>query len=658
MNARRNAAAQLLAILLLSAPPALAWTAIGPPGGYIRHVAFAGAGGSRIYVAATGSFWASTDGGASFQEPGHGVVEGRFSPFVVDPDDPLHLWRPGADGTIVESRNGGTSWRVLAAFPANAHISHLAADPWNPGMVDAAVTTGRDGDVNGVVRIEPDGRWNIILSAPFIEAMASGPHVLYVKTYDGFYRARRGGAAWDTCADPGAARVVTLAVDPENGRHLLAAGERGLASSADGGETWSLATFPRGRVNLVTIGHDVAWCATGGQLWRHRDGAPWERAGLRADTITTLAADPADPATVCAGVVGPVGAFDRRGLVCSQDFGVTFEAADAGIIATRIDALSPGTGQVAPPLLTVTRDFIMAWDGHSWWHMRVGEGENGAISRDPANPARLLATSFLWATGYYGDALFVSDDGGRAWSQRTDPVYRFSFNELAPDPYSPNRVFAAGGYGLTIFHPQSGNTDFVLTYGDAFDTVAALQDPPGVVLAAGASGLWRSTDSGASWSQILKNTDNSFYHLAVSSPGPVYLLHDEGTLLSSEDGGATWQPLAPPGRGCTDLSVSPRDPAELLAACAQPAGSGSSSSWGVAWSSDGGHRWHPVPGPTGLSARRVAFDPGHPGRLIVGTAAHGVWEGRPARLVHRVSRRCVPARPGTGRLSSTAVVRQ
>ena len=643
----------LLIALVLLTPLALAWSPLGPPGGGVEQVAFGG-NGNRIYGIVSGRLWVSTDGGVTYHEPSVAARSIPITTLAVDPADPLHLWSRGRDHTVIESTDGGSSWRVLATLPGAPSLTHFTPDPWITGALDIAVNTGSNGPLNGVVRIRADGSWRLLLPAPAvpIEAMASGPGALYVATGNGFQRARWGGTAWEEVTDPapGFTRMRALAVDPGDGRHLLAGTDSGLLSSRNGGVTWSRIPLPAGRVDRVSFGAGVAWCVTGNRLWLGRDGGSrWEPAGLEDALITALAPDPADPATVHVGVSGPAPGLDRSGLLRSTDSGRTFVPADDGIVATPIDALSAGTGEGAPRLLALSGDRPQAWDGASWRSLGVGpHHEATAIARDPHDPARLWATSFVESGDTYGDALFVSDDGGRTFHRRSEPVPHFWFTELAVDPADPDRVFGAGDLGLVLFHADTGGDEPALVWAEAFDSIVALEDPPGVVLAAGVPGLWRSVDDGTSWTKILDGSVDEPAHLAVAPEGQVYVLGEVGTLLGSSDGGLTWHPLTPPGQVCRDLAVSPWNTKRLAAVCREPMGRPAGSSWGVVWSADGGRRWRPVPGPPGLTATAVAFDPVNRGRLYVGTEAHGVWEGRPGGAVRRVGRRPVPIEAAKG----------
>ena len=129
-----------------------------------------------------------------------------------------------------------------------------------------------------------------------------------------------------------------------------------------------------------------------------------------------------------------------------------------------------------------------------------------------------------------------------------------SLNALAFENASTG--YAVGGKGATLRTANGGQAWSVETRFPAFQTT--LRDvivlAPGQLLAAGQSpGLYRSTDSGATWFPIAHPFPSELNHLAIiPAPGPVISAIGE-RILRSTDGGATW-----------DLRPSPNGGASLL----------------------------------------------------------------------------------------------
>ena len=145
---------------------------------------------------------------------------------------------------------------------------------------------GRGGDPPflGLIRSDDAGRsWRPISlrgDADFHVLEAAGALVYgFGSDYDSrrahFLVSADGGRTWEERGVP--EPLISLAVDPENPRHLVAAGERSLHESRDGGGAWrelegepGLLGWNRNGIALVTLRGDAM---------RSTDGQSWERAG-------------------------------------------------------------------------------------------------------------------------------------------------------------------------------------------------------------------------------------------------------------------------------------------------------------------------------------------------------------------------------------------
>jgi hypothetical protein len=111
------------------------------------------------------------------------------------------------------------------------------------------------------------------------------------------------------------AALVDFAVSPRNGELLLAATERGLLRSADGGWHWRPAGGPAVAL-LEWDTPEVLWAAAGdGQVWRSVDaGRTWKRRGQLGGPPEALLAQ---AGTLYAAVHG-------QGILSSADEGATW----------------------------------------------------------------------------------------------------------------------------------------------------------------------------------------------------------------------------------------------------------------------------------------------------------------------------------------------
>jgi photosystem II stability/assembly factor-like uncharacterized protein len=204
----------------------------------------------------------------------------------------------------------------------------------------------------------------------------------------------------------------------------------------------------------------------------------------------------------------------------------------------------------------------------------IGPGNVGGRTRviviDPSNP------NTVYAAGVAG-GVWKSTDAGASWTATDDLMQNLAVCSLAMDPDNPQILYAGTGEGFFNGDSVRGlgifkSTDGAQTWTQLKSTVegvpnGAFHRVTDIVIspndskrlyAATRFGVWRSTDSGASWSIVLSN--------------PAF-------DLTNPTG-------APTSSGCTDLAIRPdRDPDVLFAAF------GIFEQDGLYRSNDGGDTW-------------------------------------------------------------------
>jgi photosystem II stability/assembly factor-like uncharacterized protein len=220
-------------------------------------------------------------------------------------------------------------------------------------------------------------------------------------------------------------------------------------------------------------------------------------------------------------------------------------------------------------------------DGGTTWKpmtdRALASSSVGAVAVCEANPDVVyvgMGETELRGNIMQGDGVYRSADGGKTWThvglQNTQAISRIRIHPSDCDrawvaalghPYAPNpergvyRTTDGGrSWRRTLFRDErSGAVDLVLTPGRPDTMFAALWEvgrTPWSLSSGGAgSGLFRSTDGGATWAEISRNTGLPGGTLgkigvAVSgaSPNRVWAIVEaaEGGVFRSDDGGATW----------------------------------------------------------------------------------------------------------------------
>jgi photosystem II stability/assembly factor-like uncharacterized protein len=200
----------------------------------------------------------------------------------------------------------------------------------------------------------------------------------------------------------------------------------------------------------------------------------------------------------------------------------------------------------------------------------------GSITIDPENHLTIyVGTGEPNNSGdsYYGAGILKSTDGGNTWTQYPGPFVGGSgggsrIGGLAVDPTNSSIVLAAVGYG----GPQNW-------------------------------GVFRSTDGGQTWTNVLFNSSQSqAYNVIFDPTGTIaYASLDISGVYKSTDGGVTWSTdngtgshILPTGSNTerVALAMDPNTSTTLYAGIANtPFNGGSGTLYGLYKTTDGGTNW-------------------------------------------------------------------
>jgi photosystem II stability/assembly factor-like uncharacterized protein len=211
-----------------------------------------------------GGIFRSIDGGASWASSSSGLgATGTVTAVRYKPDDGSVVLSATYGGTY-KSTNGGASWASSYSGMGAKKVWGIDVAPSAPSLVYAG-TYG-----SGLYRSRDFGAtWTAVpLGETYIRAVAIDPSdtaVVYAGGYylqsglGGVYKSTDGGATWASKnAGLGNRTIWSIAVDPLDTRHLLAATVDGIYESPNGGDSWidhSGGLVPR----------DIRWVAFSGE---------------------------------------------------------------------------------------------------------------------------------------------------------------------------------------------------------------------------------------------------------------------------------------------------------------------------------------------------------------------------------------------------------
>ncbi len=451
----------------------------------------ADAASSATAPAAGPKFDQGTISGLGIRNIGSATMSGRIAAVSAahTKDGETVLYVGAASGGVWKSTDGGTTFTPKFDKQLVQSIGSIAIDPNNTDSV--WVGSGEAWTRNSV------------------------------SIGNGVYHSTDGGETWTNTGLPNSERIVKLAVNPTDGKTVLAcvtgklwsdSTDRGVYRTIDGGKNW---------MQVLKGGNASTGC--GG-----------------------MSMDAKNPNVVFASLWD----FRRKGW--------TFRSGGANADAPSASGLYRSS------------------DGGAHWTEVTGGGlptkPYGRIAVTVAASNSNVVYAFVESVK---SALFRSDDGGKTWDRRDNSqrmVWRpFYFANLIVDPTNPERIFKPD---LRLIQSLDGGKTFADVgggaHGDFHDVWIDPADPKKVI-AGDDGGLWFSKDGGNRWWRANNLPVSQFYHVSVDGNDPYRVyggLQDNSSWVgdSSFPGGVTnsrWENMYG-GDGFWTFA-DPTDPAYLYA---------------------------------------------------------------------------------------------
>ena len=472
------------------------------------------------------------------------------------------------ESALCGDNSGGSSHSEppLLTFVASAPTDGSKAKKSPPPAYTAGSWTHTGGPIGGLgydIRMRPDD-----------------PDIMYVTdAFAGVFKSSNGGKNWFAAnngittkfgASGDAISIFSLTIDPNN-HDILWTGTQtlsGVYRSADSGASWT---------NMNTGANGI----------------------LEHDLATRgFAVQPGDSDTVYFAAEVPSWEWNGASL---------FDYAGGGVDVTR-------------GVIYKTTD-----GGKTWTRIWAGENLARYIWIDPANPARLYASTGIFdreaanSTNTFttpgndpvpgGVGLLRSDDGGNTWLILNE-AYGLDANELYfgslfLHPTNPNWLLAAAGndpftlltnapepMGGVYLSENGGDTWIEVLDGFNFTAVEICVGDPNVAYAGAKTGVFRSTDSGVSWEQVAARNWGSAdvvggfpidMQCDSRDPNRLFINNYGGGNFLSTDGGKTWEVASKGYTGAfiASLAVASDNPSLIYAA----------GRVGLFKSTDGGQNW-------------------------------------------------------------------
>ncbi len=541
----------------------------------------------------------STNGGATWTASnGSGVTKlGCVNVRNISVRSATEIWAYGAcrrDSGIYRSVDGGATWTRLGAtqLPDDVVVGSLTffGTIGSPTNVVIA-STARD----GIYRSNDNGAtWAQInngIPAPAgpnrisvfnVVTLATAAQLMAYVEGQGIYSSVDGGANWTAAGNGIPANTFgTAGISKESNSILYFGTDKGpIYRTVDGGANWAIwggtatnsDTWSARGVSIDATAANRYWVHTVRGLVRTNDaGATFTFVPIPEGYVTGANLDSSlNGAYVTAHDVYKVSNIYNPDWTSAVDISAALTGAADGV---SVDPSANGALIVPVPNRGVYKTVN---DGAAWTKLAIPNlvaGTSPTIERSPSNPQILFAgldNRFDTATG---GGVYKSVDGGATWTDVSSglatPQAR-QINSIAMGS-APSVVYLTSEAG--IFKSTTGGGSWVpvlsvmdgaipLGFGairvdptaDSVVWAAAVHvDPDGTVRSS--SGIYKSIDAGATWTQVLSGKRAIAVRPEISGRVVAGISRDisEGPFIASKDGGVTWQPF---NTGVTTLDAS------------------------------------------------------------------------------------------------------
>jgi photosystem II stability/assembly factor-like uncharacterized protein len=605
--------------------------------------------------------------GSSAHGYGWNDASGRLSAIAIHPNAPKTMYVGAQTGGAWKTIDGGETWAPVAES-ATVRVAALALAPDNPSRV--YLVTPQD----GVFRSDDEGTSWTQISTQNLDAIVHGGVLLInpgntsdllVASNQGVYRSTDGGATWQLTLSGGVANgLVRL---PTNPRLVFAAitnmtnaNVAGVYRSFDSGGTWRIEQgCPGGALPAADANTIIRLAVSGSQVFAsYRLNTPptftlfrttgtgcliggisassWESGWAPTGTVdgepiarkfwSGLWADPTDANNLYLG-----GTYFWRSTNNGNSFTMTSGLGGSG--AAHVDHHGVATDPQFPNIIYSLNDggiYRSTSRGASGTWKFIGDGifnvefydhvsaptKSDIVIGGTQDNGTIKATvggSAVWDMIRGGDGATVDFD----WRDSKTLYAMFQYAESIVRSSDGGSTFSAAASGL-----PTGATCFNLHF-------HAHPSKPGTLLAS-CMGLWRSVDSGASWSTIFTPPAGSVTKTAIEGPADVYYAGSTVGAIFQSRSGAGWTPVFthPAAASVSDIEIDADNTATIYASFA---GAGSGRVFRLVKT--------PTAPPTfaaqditsdlpaGRAVKTIAVDRNHRFRIYAGTD-RGVFRGR------------------------------
>lgn len=631
------------------------WSTNGPFGGQIFYIVANPLNPSILYAGSASGVSKSIDGGNTWKLIlSQGILNSEkritATQIYLNPSNPNIIYVSCYQGGLYRSTNAGLSWEYLGFGTMDNSTWAVIAHPQAPEYI--YVTTKSSG--NNVFWSDDNGEnWTDIGINGTVEPIVFDPFDPYTFYLGGQYGVFK-RSLWDTTwvsisnglpVNPDEANIVTLIPDNLTPGVLYAVSNSfGLYKTTDYGQNWTLinsdisskSDWKLDMFAINPLNSNVLYAIADSYLVKSDDGGEnWSNLVSTCNTFVSIEIDPINPDIIYVGDV-------YNGILKSTDGGITWNYSNNGLTYSLMETIT--LNPTDPNILYVggtggdhDGGFYKSADGGQNWvalNQDFTCKEIQAIAVNPVNK------NIIWV-GTYKDGLFKSTNGGESWQFVDIGISGTikSIKNILIDPINSDVIYVTHKSDLYKTIDGGLNWFIVSSIPDAGSTIKQLEISPInlstlYVSAGGAwsAALYKSTDGGETWTEILNSSIDCFALDPVDSLTIFYSSFDEAGMKKTIDGGQTWVSIdnglgwfSPLHAWVSSIIIDPNNHNVVYAGLLGVGGSPWGIPGGVYKTINGGYSWEPMmEGLDIWDVRDLAFD-NLSSTLYAAIGQGGIW---------------------------------
>jgi PKD repeat protein/photosystem II stability/assembly factor-like uncharacterized protein len=609
----------------------------------------------------------STDGGRTWYRINKGILNTSVSLLTPHPSNPgtLYAAAVGGEGTF-KTTDYGATWTWLSGQGiTHPFADELVIDPHNPETVWEVADVGdifqtTNGGTTWDKIIRPSGHGFRAGSVSVVAPAPSDPDTIYAgKNGFGIFKSIDGGESWQFLHQSEVDYTYSIAVHPNNS-NIVYSGYNPkpfqdwaiVRQTTDGGTTWrtSLTVYNSSGITSVVIDpHNTETIyagstgKSGGEIFKSTDGGnSWSKINEHFTMCTVwgqpmLLVDHTNPSIAYTGTW-------LAGTWKTNDAGENWILLEEAPISSTSLSLNKLNSSI---IYSADRTKPKVWkstDAGLTWIETADFSSNGAFLVNRVSVYGNIVYASTFGPSLHGGKLYKSTDSGSTWNDITGDLPR-SVLDIAFDFTNRDVI-----YVTTHVYGAYKSTDSGMTWNQMqnFPNIGAYDievDPvdPTILYACGLgngsvpdwcmepdgytftddSGVYKSNDSGQTWSKILTTSNECrAIRLHPNNHNVIYASAMDEGLQVSTDGGNSWSSYN------MDLDTL------VLTSCALGgekiyvgtqgygvySGDVNLNDWSVTWQPNRSNK--PIPEVYSL---QVEVDPGNSNRIFVGSNPGGLY---------------------------------